>query len=215
MSLERTFAHYKDLDQPILRSFFSTRADNCAPNLLGKMLVRRYQGETLAGIITETEAYQGEEDLGCHAKAGRTMRTAVMYGPPGHAYIYFTYGMHWLFNVVCDEVNQPAAVLIRAIEPVAGLNLIRKFRPQPQFKRQELVSHGWTDGPAKLCQALSINGEMNGIDLCDPSSDLWIADAGREVHDSEIIRTGRIGLNRVPEPWRSIPWRYQLTTTTG
>lgn len=185
-------------------------AVTCARSLLGKVLVRRYQGELMAGVIIETEAYQGEDDLGCHASAGKTRRTAVMYGPPGHAYVYFTYGMHWLLNVVCDMEGQPAAVLIRGMEPIHGLDLMRKLRPQTTTRIRS-ISYGWTDGPAKLCQAMAVNGELNGVDLCDQASGLWLADIGRQVMDSEVIRTPRIGLNSVPEPWRSIPWRFQIT----
>ncbi len=120
-------------------------------------LVRLLEGVRLSGIIIETEAYIGEDDLGCHAKAGRTRRNAVMYGPPGYAYVYFTYGMHWMLNAVTEPDGFPAAVLIRAIQPVEGLEVISARRQGRD-----------TLGPAKLTQALGIDGLLNGADLCDP-----------------------------------------------
>ena len=129
-----------------------------ARELLGMRLVRVLDGQVLSGIISETEAYRGEEDLACHARVGRTARTAVMYGQAGLAYVYFTYGLHWCLNVVCLPEGYPAAVLIRAIEPVEGLEMIAARRSgQPPAL--------WTNGPAKLTQALGIDGRQNGVDL--------------------------------------------------
>lgn len=187
---------------PILKRYFYDRpALMVARELLGCRLVRIQSGERLAGLITETEAYQGEEDLGCHASAGKTPRTAVMYGPPGHAYIYFTYGMHWLLNAVTDSEGMPAAVLIRAIQPVEGEEVMTSNRPRHAGRR------GWTDGPAKLTQALKIDGGLNYADLCSEETPLWI-ESGETIEDELITRTPRVGLNSVPEPWRSIPWRF-------
>src|SRR5512133_1439426 len=98
MNLNAAADHSLSLQNNISNSFYSRSALDVARDLLGKMLVRRYEGQFMAGLIIEAEAYMGEEDLGCHAKAGLTPRTRIMYGPPGHAYIYFTYGMHWMFN---------------------------------------------------------------------------------------------------------------------
>jgi DNA-3-methyladenine glycosylase len=187
----------------IARDFYHRPALDVARDLLGCRLVRRQAGARLAGIILETEAYQGEEDLGCHASAGKTPRTSVMYGPPGYAYVYFTYGMHWLLNAVTDREGVPAAVLIRANQPVEGVDLMAKNRPYRAFQK------GWTDGPAKLTQALGINGDCNRVDLCDPAGGLWI-EPGEAVSAEVIEQTARIGLNAVPEPWKSIPWRFVL-----
>src|SRR5262245_36385866 len=118
---------------PLPRDFYRRSALNVARELLGARLVRLHDGIRLSGSITETEAYVGEEDLGCHAKAGRTARTAIMYGPPGHAYVYFTYGMHWLLNAVTGEVGSPAAVLIRAIVPDEGIELMSERRGRPGY----------------------------------------------------------------------------------
>ena len=187
----------------LTRDFYNRPALNVARDLLGCRLVRLQDGQRLSGLILETEAYQGEDDLGCHASAGMTPRTAVMFGPPGHAYVYFTYGMHWMLNVVTEKEGVPAAVLIRAIQPLEGKDRMAENRPYNAGKR------GWTDGPAKLTQALNIQREFNTIDLCDPKSGLWI-ESGEPVPDEAVTRSARIGLNSVPEPWRSIPWRFQI-----
>ena len=179
------------------RSFYARPTLTVAGELLGMRLIRILEGVRLAGIITETEAYVGEEDLGCHARSGKTKRNAVMFGPPGHAYVYFTYGMHWMLNAVTEREGFPAAVLIRAIEPVEGREII-------SFRRQGKDSLG----PAKLTQALGIDGRSNGIDLCDPRTGLWI-EAGYPVETRDIITGARVGLYTVPEPWKSIPWRFR------
>lgn len=184
------------------RIFFSQNTLSVARGLLGARLVRIDPGGRIAGIITETEAYRGENDLGCHARAGRTPRTAVMYGHPGHTYIYFTYGMHWLLNFVTEGENFPAAVLIRGIKPTEGLEIIATRRSgQPPAR--------WTDGPAKICQALDLDASLNGLDICHPASPLWV-EAGDAVPDSCVTTGPRVGLNTVPEPWKSIPWRFRL-----
>ncbi|NPA93530.1 MAG: DNA-3-methyladenine glycosylase [Chloroflexi bacterium] len=185
------------------RDFFARPTLTVARELLGARLVRiEPDGQRTAGIIVETEAYIGEEDQGCHARAGRTPRTAVMYGPPGHAYVYFTYGMHWLFNVVTEQEGFPAAVLVRALLPTEGLERMaarRRNRPRRE----------WTNGPAKLCQALAIDGSFHGADLCTPEAMLFLEPA--VTFPDESVTTGpRVGLNTVPEPWKSIPWRFMV-----
>ena len=163
-------------------------------------LVRLAGGQRLAGVILETEAYRGEEDQGCHARAGLTPRTRVMYGPAGHAYVYFTYGMHWMLNFVTESEGFPAAVLIRAILPTEGLDAIAGRRDGQPFER-------WTDGPAKLCQALDIDGQHHGLDLCAPQAVIFV-ERGEPVPDAAVTIGPRVGLNNVPEPWKSVPWRY-------
>ena len=185
------------------REFFAQPTLMVASALLGTRLVRLQEGQRIAGRIIEAEAYIGESDLGCHAHAGRTPRTAVMYGPPGFAYVYFTYGMHWMLNFVTEAEGSPAAVLVRAIQPLEGLEIIaarRKGRPQAE----------WTDGPAMICQALRIDGRLNGTDLCAPDSELFVED-GPPIPDECVTIGPRVGLNSVPEPWRSIPWRFKFT----
>lgn len=207
-----TQSHYPDpqfLRSNILPSeVYFPPAPEVAPFLLGKILVRQVGDATMAGIITETEAYQGEEDLGCHAKAGNTPRTRVMYGLPGRAYVYFTYGMHWMLNAVTCPQGQPAAVLIRSILPVLGISEMLNHRPNPSIRSTQGNMSGWTDGPAKLCQALNITRDQNDISLCSQVSGLFITDVGIKVPTEKIQLTPRIGLNSVPEPWKSKPWRW-------
>jgi DNA-3-methyladenine glycosylase len=182
------------------RQFFNRPTLQVSRELLGTRLVRLEGGERTAGIIVETEAYIGEEDLGCHASAGYTPRTRVLYGPPGHAYVYFTYGMYWMLNFVAEREGFPAAVLIRGIEPIEGIERIatrRQGRPQKQ----------WTDGPGKICIALAINREQNDIDLCAPEAEIFV-ELGETIPDSCVTIGPRVGLNGVPEPWKSVPWRF-------
>jgi DNA-3-methyladenine glycosylase len=191
------------MTETLPRSFYERSAVPVARELLGARLVRHIDGQRLAGIITETEAYQGEEDLACHARAGLTPRTQVMYGPAGHAYVYFTYGVHWMLNVVTEPEGSPAAVLIRGMHPVEGLDAIQRLRPA-----------GATDGPAKLTQALAITGALNGVDLCASGGELWI-EPGNPIPDDQVTIGPRVGINNVPEPWRSIPWRFLARPATA
>lgn len=182
------------------RAFFERPTLQVARELLGTRLVRLENGERIAGIIVETEAYRGEDDLGCHASAGYTPRTRVLYGPPGHAYVYFTYGNYWMLNFVTEREGFPAAVLIRGIAPIEGIKRIaarRAGRPQKQ----------WTDGPGKICIALAINKAQNEADLCAPQAEIFV-EYGVEIPDSNVTIGPRVGLNNVPEPWKSIPWRF-------
>ncbi len=185
------------------RAFFNRLTIDVARDLIGMRLVRIDGDRRISGIIIEAEAYRGEEDLGCHAKAGLTPRTRVMYGPPGHAYIYFTYGMHWMLNIVTEEEGFAAAVLIRAIQVVEGHDIVAQ-------RRNHQPPHLWTNGPAKLCQALNIDGSLNGYDICQPEAVLFVEGNpdNRPILPLSVTSTARVGLNNVPEPWRSIPWRF-------
>ncbi len=182
-------------------SWYDRDVVEVARDLLGKRLVRLLDGQRLSGLIVETEAYRGEEDLACHAHIGRTPRNEIMYGPPGRAYIYFTYGMHWMLNAVCCEEGYPAAVLIRAILPLEGIETIAAARPG-------IPPSQWTDGPAKLTKALHIDRYLNGADLTIEQHQLWIEE-GMPVLESWVTAGPRVGIGSVPEPWRSIPWRFR------
>lgn len=186
----------------LTREFFHRPTLQVARELLGARLVRLEGSQRLSGIIIETEAYIGEEDLGCHAHVGLTARNRVMYGPPGHAYVYFTYGMHWMLNFVTEAEGFPAAVLIRSILPIEGLEIIAQ-------RRNGVPPQHWTDGPAKLCRALGVDKTLNGSDLCAPDAVLFV-ERGEPIPDDHVTVTARIGLNRVPEPWKSLPWRFLL-----
>jgi DNA-3-methyladenine glycosylase len=184
------------------RDFFAQDTLTVARLLLGKRLARRLNGRRLSGRIVEVEAYIGQDDKGCHASVGRTARNDVMFGPPGHAYVYFTYGMHWMFNIITEAEGFPAAVLIRALEPLEGVKVMeRNRRGRTGF---ELCS-----GPAKLTQALQITRALNGADLCARrGAELWIEDAP-PIHEDVAI-SPRIGLNNTPEPWKSMLWRFYV-----
>ena len=184
------------------RDFYARDTVLVAREILGAYLVRVENGQRLGGMILEAEAYRGEEDQGCHARAGLTRRTRVMYGPPGHAYVYFTYGMHWMLNFVTQAEGFPAAVLVRAILPQEGRDVIAARRnPQP--------ARYWTDGPAKLCQALGIGGSHHGLDLCSDGSEIFV-EHGMSMRDDQVEISPRVGLGSVPEPWRSVPWRFRV-----
>ncbi|MEO8357807.1 MAG: DNA-3-methyladenine glycosylase, partial [Chloroflexota bacterium] len=156
------------------RSFYNRPTLTVARELIGARLVRILDGVKLAGLITETEAYISGKDLACHAKAGITPRTAVMFEEPGHAYVYFTYGAHWMLNVVTERVGFPAAVLIRAIQPIEGVDVMLERRNGRD-----------TFGPGKLCQAMGITKSENGVDLTETSGSLWI-EAGVKVPNSAV-----------------------------
>jgi len=185
------------------REFFARPATAVAPELIGACLVRQFDSQRLVGVITETEAYQGMEDLGCHAHVGLTPRNAPLFGPPGHAYVYFTYGMHWMMNAVCDLEGTPSAVLIRAVYPLEGLEAMCENRPMLS------KTPGWLNGPAKLAQAFAITKQQNRSDMCDPQSPILI-ESGYSFPKESVKTTGRIGLGQTPEPWFSIPWRWVI-----
>ena len=170
------------------REFYEADPLEVAPGLLGSLLIHRHPalGE-LIGRIVETEAYRGEEDLACHASAGVTTRTQVMFGPPGHAYVYLIYGMYNMLNAVTWPEGRPAAVLIRAIEPVLSV------------KRT-------TDGPGKLTMAMDIDRTLNGQDLCGQR--LFICRGG-EIALSDIETGPRIGVDYAGE-WAKKPWRFWI-----
>jgi DNA-3-methyladenine glycosylase len=190
------------LTRPLPRAFYSRPTRAVARDLLGCTLVRRLEGTRLSGRIVEAEAYIGERDLACHARVGKTPRTRVMYGPAGFAYVYFNYGMHWMLNVVTENEEFPAAVLLRAIEPLEGIEAMQRLRGGKEL-------HSLCSGPARLTQALGITGEQNSLDLCQASSEVWV-EYGTTSPRQSIARTPRVGIAQTPEPWRSKSWRYLI-----
>ncbi len=167
-------------------SFYDRPTERVARDLLGATLVCRTREGVAAGRIVETEAYLGEHDLACHAAAGLTERTAPLYERPGIAYVYFIYGMHWCFNAVTRAKGEPSAVLVRALEPVVGIELMRARRGV----RRDV---DLTNGPAKLCDALGIDGSFNRAGL--QRGALTIRE-GSPVRDADVAITPRIGISR-------------------
>jgi DNA-3-methyladenine glycosylase len=183
------------------RSFFAQDTLSVARGLLGRRLVRILDGERLSGRIVEVEAYVGEEDQACHARCGRTERNAPMYGPPGHAYVYFVYGMHYCFNVVTEREGFPAAVLVRALEPLEGIETMRA-------QRGGRADVELTSGPARLCQALGIDRQLNGVDLCASDAGLFIEENGAKP-DGIVASRPRVGV-RGDEAALTVPWRFYV-----
>jgi DNA-3-methyladenine glycosylase len=195
---------------PLLaREFFARPAEDVAPALLGCVLTRDTPEGVVAVELTEVEAYAGQSDPASHAYQGMTGRNAVMFGPPGYAYVYFTYGMHFCVNVVCQPVGTPEAVLLRAGRVITGLELADRRR-SPGASRggliRRLAPRDLARGPARLCQALAINRDQNGSDLCAPGSELRMYPAAAEVRmdASRRISAGpRVGVTAAAEtPWR-------------
>jgi DNA-3-methyladenine glycosylase len=180
---------------PLPRSFYQPSAEIVAAKLIGHCLVRVTAQGVCGGPIVETEAYlQG--DPACHAACGLTARNQVMFGPPGHAYVYFIYGAHYCVNAVCQPAGLAEALLIRAIEPSLGADILQQQRPS--LTKREL-----TNGPAKLCEAMAIDRLLDGVDLCDAKSPLFIArNAQIESFLAErgpMVITTRIGITRAAD----------------
>ena len=178
------------------RSFYERATLDVSRALLGKYLVHIHADGRTAGQIVETEAYIGPHDKACHASKGRTPRTEIMFGPAGHAYVYLIYGFHCLLNFVTESVGIPAVVLIRAIEPREGIELM-------QERRRTSVARNLCSGPGKLCQAFAIDRSHNGSDIC--GAELYVEDRGERVKN--IATTPRIGIDYAGK-WKHKPWRF-------
>ena len=187
----------------IPREFLGRPAQEVAPDLLGCVFEHETADGLVAVALTEVEAYAGEVDPASHAYRGRTVRNAVMFGPAGHAYVYFTYGMHFCVNVVCMPPGTASAVLLRAGQVIAGEELARARRG-PASTPRDLAR-----GPARLCQALGIDRRLDGADLCDEASPLRLRKAVATVRSEEktAIHTGpRVGVREGAD----VPWRFWL-----
>ncbi len=175
-----------------------------AKDLLGKVIVSKRDGCTTSGIIVETEAYRGPEDKASHAYGGRrTSRTEVMYHRGGTAYVYLCYGIHHLFNVVSAPVGVPHAVLVRAIQPVIGLEVMQGRRGKKK------IHPSLTAGPGSLSQALGIRTDWTGVDLLSGSAPVWIEDSSFRFSSSQISSGPRIGIDYAEE-YRFVEWRFWL-----
>lgn len=188
------------------REFYARDTLTVARELLGKCVVRLYAGVRLAGRITEVEAYIGEDDRASHASPGLTARNAPMYGPPGYTYVYLIYGVHHCLNIVTERERFPAAILIRALEPLEGLAIIQERRG-----RQD-PSPDLTCGPGRVCAALDIDRRLNACDLCTPNAALWIEDAA-PVPETQVARSPRIGV-RGDQAALDARWRFYLRDST-
>jgi DNA-3-methyladenine glycosylase len=183
------------------REFYERETLTVARELLGKLLVHETKEDVTAGKIVETEAYLGPEDKASHAYGNlRTRRTEVQYGPKGHAYIYFVYGMYHCFNVTSGPVpEKPEAILVRALEPVSGIEIMRKRRADSKGRSINL-----TNGPGKLCMAMDMSTKLNGADLCKPPLHI---DVGEKVRKAEVAQTTRVNVDYAGE-WKNTPWRF-------
>ncbi|MGH3461041.1 MAG: DNA-3-methyladenine glycosylase [Kribbellaceae bacterium] len=182
-----------------LLSVLSGQVLDAAPQLLGAVLRSTVGGDQVDVRLTEVEAYDGPDDAGSHAYRGWTARNAVMFGPPGHLYVYFTYGMHFCMNIVCGPPGRPSAVLLRAGEIVAGAQTARARRAAAGKPNRELAR-----GPARMCQALGIDREQNGVNLFDPAAPVRLFPGS---HDG-LVETGpRVGLREAADH----PWRFWIS----
>lgn len=181
------------------RDFYLQDTRLAAQKLLGQVVQRRLpSGELLSGIIVETEAYL-TDDPACHAYRGQTLRNAAMFGPPGHAYVYFTYGLHMMLNLVCGPEGTAEAVLIRALEPVKGIDTMRENRGGITETRQ------LTNGPGKLASALALTRlSHNGLNVTDPEGEIQIL--ANPYPPFETVTTTRIGITQGAD----LPWRYYI-----
>ncbi|MDP3997832.1 MAG: DNA-3-methyladenine glycosylase [bacterium] len=182
--------------------FYARDTHIVAKGLLGKLLVRQWRNKVITGRITEVESYVGINDKACHASHGRTKRNEVMFGEAGHAYVYLIYGMYHCLNVVTERENFPAAVLIRALEPVTGIDVMQQTR-----KGEALVN--LTNGPGKLTRALRIDKTLNGENLA-VSDKLYVTDDGYKVSRDDIKAAARIGVDYAGKD-ALLPWRYYLS----
>jgi DNA-3-methyladenine glycosylase len=185
---------------PLTRRFFARDSLTLARALLGMVLRHESSDGATVGRIVEVEAYRGPRDRAAHSYGGRrTRRNEVMYGPPGHAYVYFIYGVHHCVNVVAAEVGVPEAVLIRALEPLAGLDLMRRRRGLGAGVRPYLLCRG----PGNVCRAMGIDGRQNGADLLTGTLRL---ERGMPVREARVARTARIGVAYAGSD-AALPWR--------
>ncbi|HXZ98624.1 MAG TPA: DNA-3-methyladenine glycosylase [Candidatus Acidoferrum sp.] len=186
-----------DSSLPLRRAFYERNTVRVAKELLDKVLVRRLGATSLEGLIVETEAYRGYDDAASHAYRGPTRRNEVMFGEPGHAYVYFTYGMHYCLNVTTEPAGQPGAVLIRAAQPIRGIGEMKKRRGTEHVK-------DLSNGPAKLTQAFYVTKALNGHDLT-LGEKLYITEPAHPEPFSISAGT-RIGIRAGAEK----PWRFSI-----
>jgi DNA-3-methyladenine glycosylase len=186
------------------RGFYERDIFTVAKELLGKTLIHETSEGVTSGRIVETEAYLGPEDKASHVYRGRrTGRTETQFGPKGHAYIYLVYGMYYCFNTTAGKIpEKPEAVFFRAIEPLGGMELMMKRRPNAKGNVKKLAN-----GPSKLCMAMGLSKRQNNADLCVPP--FYIKDDDVTVADENIVHAARIGIDYADE-WKKVPWRFYI-----
>lgn len=179
-----------------------------ARRLIGRRIVCQRNGRRVSGIIVETEAYIGSMDRASHAFGGRrTPRNESMYLDGGHAYVYVSYGMHDMFNIVCGETDEPVAVLVRALEPEEGVSTMRRRRSR-RPRKTKLRDTELCGGPGRLCQALAIDRRVDGVDLRTDQR-IWIEEGDGPAPDGELVQSARIGVENCGD-WATAPLRWQL-----
>ncbi len=187
------------------REFFNRDPRRVCRELLGKVLVRRESGKLLAGRVVEVEAYMGVNDPAAHAAAGLTARNRVLFGPPGHSYVYFIYGNHYCLNVSCMPVGKAGCVLFRALEPVAGIAEMERARGLEGAAARPRLLRLLTSGPGRMAEALGITrARDNDKDLTNPNSDLFLGDDG--YRPPRVLTTARVGITKAAER----PLRYLI-----
>lgn len=186
------------------RSYYQRDTIEVAKDLLGKILVHETPEGTTAGRIVETEAYRGPEDQAAHSSGGRrTARNEIMFGEKGYAYVYYIYGMYFCCNITAGAVpGKPEAVLLRALEPITGGDIMAKRRANKNGK-----TNGLTNGPSRLCMAMGISKAQNNMDITVPP--LYIKDAPLVLKE-DIVETTRIGVDYAPDEWKNKPWRFYI-----
>ncbi len=215
------------MSRPLDRDLLAGPTLEAARGLVGAHLVRepaRPGQELRRGRIVEVEGYIGEDDRASHARFGRTGRNAVMFGPPGIAYVYLVYGMYDCLNIVTEPPGHPAAVLVRAVEPLEGLATMRAARVARRVARtrrtvdvaatastlDRVTARRLTAGPGLVAAAFDIDRDDTGVDLLDPGSPLRLEAPPADEPRPTVVATPRIGIDYAAEPWRSLPWRFVI-----
>jgi DNA-3-methyladenine glycosylase len=212
------------IDRPFGRAILAADTLEAAAFVLGTLLIRGSGPHRRVGRIVEVEAYVGQDDLASHARMGYTKRNAVMFGPPGVAYVYLVYGMYNCLNIVTEAVGRPAALLVRAVEPIEGVAEMRLARIRTLLARphrdgtvdadgarqsiEGLHASDLASGPGLVCAAFAIDRSHDGIDMCDRNSELRIEAAAPRDRPLMVATGPRIGIGYAPEPWLSRPWRF-------
>ncbi len=209
---------------PDLRDVLAGPTLAAAHALLGARIVRDDDTGRRVVRIVEVEAYVGEDDRASHARFGRTARNAVMYGPPGMAYVYLVYGMHDCLNIITEPAGRPAALLVRAVEPIDGIELMRASRARRAAERRRVAppartsqtaspvvpAHRLGSGPGLVCAILDLDRSLTGADLLDERAPIRLEDRPREEPASRVVAGPRVGIGYAGEPWTTVPWRLSI-----